>query len=309
MKKIRISATLLIIMLLITMLGACNKDQKTKPTMDEPEEEKSEEKLVIDKEDYPVVDGSTATIPLSLAAYMQLTGAAAEEAEVAIKHTRTSNSYVRLMNKEVDLLIVYSAPESIQQEIDKSNVKLNIKPIGKDALVFITNESNPVEGLTTEQIKDIYNGNITNWSEVDGEDLDIIAFQRPDESGSQALMKSLVMKDEKMSDAPTFQKPAEMGMLIDALVEYNNEANAIGYSVFYYANYMYDQPGLKFIAVDGVIPENDTIQSGKYPHVKDFYAVIREEEDKDSTTYQVFEWLTSKDGQQLISENGYVSME
>jgi ABC-type phosphate transport system substrate-binding protein len=116
------------------------------------------------------------------------------------------------------------------------------------------------------------------------------------------------MKEIEMVEAPTYQRPAEMGMLIDSIAQYNNEANAIGYSVYYYAKNMYAQPGLKFLRVDGVEPNNVTIQKGEYPHVKDFYAVIREDENIDTPAHKVFEWLTSKAGQKLVSDSGYVSV-
>lgn len=317
MKTLKKVVVLLLAIFLVTSLSACKLLQKDKEVINKASEQDAEEghkdqeyeeELTLSPEDYPRVDGSTATIPLSMAAYMAITNSTIEEAEATIIHTKTANSYQRLINNEVDLLIVYSAPESIEEEIRRSGVDLNIKPIGKDALVFIANESNPVSNLTTEQIIDIYTGEITNWSELDGEDLPIVAFQRPDDSGSQTLMKSLVMKEVEMVDAPVYQRPAEMGMLIDSIAQYNNEANAIGYSVYYYAKNMYAQPGLKFLEVDGVEPNNATIQKGEYPHVKDFYAVIRKNDDIDSSAYRVFEWLTSKAGQKLVSDSGYVSV-
>ncbi len=57
-------------------------------------------------------------------------------------------------------------------------------------------------------------------------------------------------------NAPTEFYPAEMGELIETLAEYNDSGNAIGYSVYYYANYMYSKPGLKFLAINGVVPSD-----------------------------------------------------
>lgn len=318
MKGFKKVSLLLLAFFLITNLSACKLLQKERETINKTKEKvieedakdsENQEALCISPEDYPRVDGSTATIPLSMATFLAVTGSTIEEAESNIVHTKTANSYLRLMNNEVDLLIVYAAPESIKKEIEERGINLNIKSIGKDALVFIANESNPISNLTTEQIIDIYTGKVTNWSEVGGEDMPIVAFQRPDDSGSQTLMKSLVMKEIEMMEAPTYQRPAEMGMLIDSIAQYNNESNAVGYSVYYYAKNMYAQPGLKFLKVDGVEPNNATIQKGEYPHVKDFYAVIREDEDIDSPAHKVFDWLTSKAGQKLVSDSGYVSVE
>lgn len=65
-----------------------------------------------------------------------------------------------------------------------------------------------------------------------------------------------------------------MGELVDSIADYNNSANAIGFSVYYYIDQMYSKPGLRLLAVDGVTPSNDTLADGSYPLCNDFYAVI-----------------------------------
>ena len=73
------------------------------------------------------------------------------------------------------MLVVYEAPDSVKEELKAANVQLEQKPIGVDALVFIVNEDNPVTDLTQQQLRDIYAGKITNWKDVGGQDLDIVA--------------------------------------------------------------------------------------------------------------------------------------
>ena len=79
-------------------------------------------------ENYPKVDGSTATLPLSEALFMLATGESAEVAAEQVVHTKTTNSYYRLYDKEVDLLIVYEPSEAIVERMKEE--PLNIKPIG-----------------------------------------------------------------------------------------------------------------------------------------------------------------------------------
>ena len=64
-----------------------------------------------------------------------------------------------------------------------------LTPFATDALVFVVNADNPVNGLTTEQLQKIYTGESTNWSQVGGEDRELLPFQRHPEAGSQALMQ------------------------------------------------------------------------------------------------------------------------
>ena len=66
-------------------------------------------------------------------------------------------------------------------------------------------------------------------------------------------------------DPPTELAPTAMGELVDSLAAYNNSANAIGFSVYYYIDQMYSQPGLRLLSVDGVMPSNDTLADGSYP--------------------------------------------
>ncbi|RGZ01784.1 substrate-binding domain-containing protein [Clostridium sp. AM58-1XD] len=260
------------------------------------------------KSDYPVVDGSTATLPLSQGLYRLVTGATQEEAERDIRHYKTTNAYYSLLWDRADLVIAYEPSEEFYKTMEESDEKLVIQPIGKDALVFLTNEGNPVQSLTEQQIVDIYSGKIDNWSEVGGADREIAAFQRPSDSGSQNLMEKLVMKGTAMAEAPTTRVAGEMGELMDAVASYNNDENALGYSVYFYARNMYEVPGLRFMAVNQVEPDNRTIKSGKYPYVNEFYAAVREDSPKDSAEYRLFQWLTEDAGQAYIESLGYVAV-
>lgn len=255
-------------------------------------------------EDFPVVDGSTATLPLSRALYQLATGADETEAENAIVHTKTTNSYYRLYDGEADLLIVYEPPQEVIDRMQKE--ELLVKPIGLDALVFMANAANPVQALTTKQLIDIYAGTIKNWAEVGGDDEPLLAFQRPAGSGSQTLMQKLVMGDTPMEEGDNVIRYQEMADILEGMLTYTGEDNTLGYSVFYYANFMYSLPELRFMGVDGVIPSTQTIYDGLYPFVNAFYAVIRPDEPEDSNARRLFDWLTGEAGQQLVLDLGYV---
>lgn len=257
-------------------------------------------------DEYPVVDGSTANLPLMAAVLSRVTGMDLSDAEAHTSCSTTPYAYQNLIDGTADLLLVYEAAEETKEIIEQSGVSLDFIPIGRDALVFIVNESNEVSGLTVSQLTDIYTGKITNWKQVGGADSDIAAFQRSSDSGSQALFMKLLMKDKTPMQAPTEFYPTEMGALIEALAEYNNAGNAIGYSVYYYANYMYAKPGLKFLAVNGIFPSDETIASGMYPFINEFFAVVRSDEPEDSPARQIANWLATPQGKELIREAGYV---
>lgn len=256
---------------------------------------------------YPVVDGSTATLPLSEAVFMAATGEGADVAAANVVHTKTTNSYNRLYSGEVDLLIVYEPAEVIVERMKTE--PLDIKPIGLDALVFLANTANPLNSLTMEELVDIYSGKVTNWNEVGGRDSELLAFQRPVNSGSQTLMQKLVMKDVPMVDGDNVFRYSTMSDILEGMLSYNNEDNTLGYSVFYYANNMYFEKDLKLMGVDGVLPSTQTIYDGSYELINAFYAVIRPDEPADSNARKIFDWLTGEAGQQLVLDLGYVPVQ
>ena len=264
-------------------------------------------------EDFPKLDGSTACIPLMAQMMADTTGIDLEAAQSAVSVSTTAyawESFGLYPDEEstARMLVVYEAPDSVKEELEEANVQLEQKAIGVDALVFIVNEDNPVTNLTQQQLKDIYAGKITNWKEVGGKDLDIVAFQRRADSGSQTLFKKLLIQDGELMDPPTELAPTAMGELVDSLAAYNNTANAIGFSVYYYINQMYSQPGLRLLSVDGVMPSNDTLADGSYPLCNDFYAVIHPDAAADSPERILYDWLDTDAGQDCIKKSGYVAV-
>ena len=268
-------------------------------------------------EDFPKLDGSTACIPLMAQMMADTTGIDLEVAQSGISVSTTAYAWENfgLWSRSdsedygAQLLIVYEAPEYVKEELAEADAKLEQKAIGRDALVFIVNESNPVQSLTQQQLRDIYAGRITNWKEVGGADAPIVAFQRGVDSGSQTLFKKLLIDkgDGQLMTAPTELAPADMGGLVDRIAEYNNSANAIGFSVYYYIDQMYSKPGLRLLAVDGVTPGNDTIASESYPLCNEFYAVIHGNAAPDSPQRKVYDWLSTDEGRRCIETAGYVA--
>lgn len=261
----------------------------------------------ITAQNYPIVDGSTATLPLMAEVYSRVCGVPRVQAEQLVSASKTSDAWMAIANGSADLLLVYEAPEETLAWLEEQETELEIAAIGLDALVFITNEQNPVESLTQQQLQDIYTGKITNWSDVGGNDSPIAAYQRNPDSGSQALFIKLLMQGEEPMQAPTEYVVGGMGGLIDALAAFDGEESAIGYSVYYYASEMYAQPGLRFMAVDDIMPSHETIAAQSYPFTNSFYVVIRADEPQNSPARMLRNWLFTEEGIAALTDAGYVS--
>lgn len=299
----RVATMLIVLLIAMLVFSGCTTKQQSHQ-IDVPKKVS----LQLSLDEYPRMDGSTANLPMMAEIMSRVCDITLEEAEELTSCTKTSNAWSNIANGNADILLVYEAAEDTKAYLDTVGTELEITQLGRDALVFINNEQNPVENLTQQQLIDIYTGNVTNWNEVGGEDLEIIPYQRVATSGSQSLFMKLLMKDIVPMDAPMELRPAEMGMLIDELARYNNEGNALGYSVFYYASYMYQQPGLKMIAVDGVQPSDETIADGSYPLLNEYYLVIRADEPEDSPARQLRNWILTDEGRAAIIEAGYIPM-
>lgn len=259
---------------------------------------------IFTKENYPRVDGSTATQPLMNA--LAANFLAVEENTLDYKYNKTHKAYLNLIDREADLIIVTEPSEEELAYAREKNVELEITPIVNEGFVFLVNIRNKVENLSLQQIQDIYSGKITNWKDIGGEDSEIIAYQRPVNSGSQTGMLSLVMNGVDMIASPTEQVLVGMGDLIEAVADYNNGENSIGYSYYYYANTMYTKDTIKLLSINGIKPEFNTIKNNEYPIGSSYYIVIRKDEPESSNTRKLQEAMLSERGQKVAKEAGYV---
>lgn len=268
---------------------------------------------LMSEEEYPRVDGSTATLPLSAALLSRACAIPLEEAELFVDHSTTNYAFQNLLSGASDLLLVYEPPQGAHDfaaTLGKSlEEDIQMAPLGRDALVFLVNEKNPVRTLGSLQIQSIYRGETASWKDVGGEDAPILAFQRDQDSGSQTLMRKLVMQGAEMMLPPVEMVPASMGELVEKISEYDNGEHALGYSVYYYVRNMVDFPGLRMLAVDGVEPDDASIGSGRYPYVNDFYVAIRSGEPEGSPARILYDFLLGEEGQALVREAGYVPIE
>ena len=296
-----LAAVLLMAMLL---LSACaGKAESTLEPTPTPEPEYT---FQFTRENFPRLDGSTSLVPLGKAVAAVLLGEDTESVADLIHFNRTSQSFRNLMYGGCDLLISGEPAGSVWEECEAQGFKYERAHIATDALIFVVSADNPVDSLTPDQIRGIYSGEITNWAQVGGDDVEITPFQRNAEAGSQAAMQRLVMGDTPLMEPPSDHIVDSMMGLMEAVRNFDGSTGAIGYSVYYYANDMRMAQGLKILAVDGVDPEPETIRSKEYPFLANSYTVIAADTPKDSPARILYDWLQGEEGQYLIREMGYV---
>ena len=287
--------------ILVLTLTACTAQPQTPAPQPEPESIP----FTFTRENLPRLDGSTSTVPLAQSMCAVLLGEDVEKVTDLIQFSRTTQSYRNLMAGQADLLLAAEPAPEVLAELEAGGEWL-LTPFATDALVFVVNADNPVSGLTTQQVQQIYTGEITNWSQLGGSDLEIIPFQRNAEAGSQTMFEKLVMAGLPLMDPPSQWISDSMSGLLEAVREYDNSPAAIGYTVYYYANDMEMAKGLKVLSIDGVSPSADAIRAGEYPFLNPYYVSIRQDAAEDSPTRILYDWVLSADGQELVAREGYV---
>ena len=227
--------------------------------------------------------------------------------------TGTNDAYERLMKGETDIIFVAGPSDAQLARAADLGVELHMTPIGREAFVFFVNEANPVEGLTVEQVQGIYSGEIRSWSEVGGRRQSIGAFQRAEDSGSQTALQRL-MGDIPIMEPEEEDRIAGMGGIIRQVASYRNYKNALGFSFRFYCTEMVENGDVKLLALNGVLPTKETIRDGSYPISNSFYAVTAAPagepapQETDETVRTFVEWILSDEGQQIVEESGYVSI-
>lgn len=292
------------------------------PTLSESDEIFSEYKpygagsrvVVLDEEptltltdDLPRLDGATALYPVysafARAVYPKESFDEEDCFTEYLQCSTTPEAYNRLIEGEADMIFVASASEKQAAYAEENGVELTFTPIGREAFVFFVNAQNAIDSLTVEQIRQIYSGEITDWSALGADLGQIRAFQRDEGSGSQTALQNL-MAGRALMTPPKEDVVSGMGGIIEQTADYKNYKNAIGYSFRFYSTEMVKNNQIKLLALDGVAPTKENIENGTYPIASEFYAVTTQ--NSNPNCQKLLEWICGRQGQRIIDETGYV---
>ena len=184
-----------------------------------------------------------------------------------------------------------------EEEVAKAKekgVELCANIIAKDAIAVIVHTSNKIDGLTLEQIKAIFTGEISNWSPVGGEDQVIVVVSRDSASGTFEAFNELALHKEKL-------RP-------DALMQASNAAVAITVAntpgAIGYVGLGYVTSQVKAIKVNDIIPSKETVNDNSYPLARPLFMYTNGE--PDGIVKDFIDFVLSAEGQKLVEENGFI---
>ena len=266
-------------------------------------------------EQMPSIDGSTSTLPITQAVYQTLFTNGIRHPANPVTHSKSHASYERLISGEVDMLFasVYPASDILELAQEKG-VELELIPIAYDAMVFFTNADNPATGLTMQQISDIYVDNAySNWSALGGPDALLYPYCRNNDSGSHAQMERYFLNGKEINETirqetTSYAMQSILTDVIDAQTA-DPTGYALGYSIYYYywnANTVLGTAEhLKLLAIDGVVPTDETIANGSYPLSNNTYIVLRKDTPADAPARRLAAFMLTEAGQQCVENAGY----
>ena len=169
--------------------------------------------------------------------------------------------------------------------------------VALDGIAVIVNANCGVDDLSVEQISKIYTGEITNWSEVGGADLEIACIGRESGSGTRDGFESITDTKDK---CVLSQELTSTGAVISAVA---SSENAIGYASL---SAVEGQSGIKALTVNGVACTEETVKDGSYEIQRPFVMVTKEGAELSEAAQAFFDFATSADAADLIRNAGAV---
>ena len=164
-----------------------------------------------------------------------------------------------------------------------------------DGIAIIVHPENPIADLSVETIAKIYTGEITNWSEVGGNDAEIVLIGREAGSGTRDGFESITDTE----DACKYRQ--ELTSTGDVITTVAQNPGAIGY-----ASVASVKDTVKALKVDGVAPTEETIKDGSYVVQRPFVLVTKSDTPLSDAAFKFFTYITSADANEIISAAGVV---
>lgn len=244
-----------------------------------------------------VINGSTTVLPVVQKAGESFM-ASHPDVELSISGGGSGNGIKALIEKQCD--IAMSSRDIKEKEVEaakKNGVTPNRIAIAVDAIVPVVNPANTVAALTSAQLRDIYNGKITNWKEVGGVDGKIVVISRDTSSGTFECWQELIMKEDRVSPAALMQ--ASNGAVVQTV---SKNKNAIGY-----VGLGYMDKSTKGLKVNDVTATAQTALSKQWPIARELFVFTNGAPAGGAKAFVEY-LLDPGKGQKDVLEVGYVPL-
>ncbi|MCL2119964.1 MAG: phosphate ABC transporter substrate-binding protein [Planctomycetaceae bacterium] len=167
-----------------------------------------------------------------------------------------------------------------------------------DGVCLIVHPTNPVRNLTKAQVKAIYTGQVTNWKEVGGADMPIVAISRDTSSGTYEVFQQLVVEPEKLGTKVEYANANPQ-----IFTRVSTTPGAIGY-----VGLGFVKTGVKAVSYENVMPTKQTISRGTYKISRPLYLFTDGYPELGSTLMQFCNFFFTEEGQDIIEAKGFIPL-
>lgn len=242
------------------------------------------------------IEGSTTVGPIA-DAFAETFKNNYSNLDVTVKKTGSGDGAAALVDNRCDIAIM---SRFMKESEFKQAVENGVFPVAHvvamDGVCVVVHPSNPVKEMTTEQVMDIYLGKITNWNQLGGPDLKIVAISRDTSSGTYETFHKLVMDGNEMAPGVEYVNSNPQ-----AHSRVSTTAGAVGYVGIGFLD-----SKVKAVKLDGIMPSRDTILSGAFPVARPLFMFTNGYPAMGSMTYKFCTFYLTELGQEIIEAKGFV---
>lgn len=293
-------------------LGACSEDEDTSSAEGSSSSEQAESTKPAESSDAQLTgnvagDGSSTVAPITEALVEEYAGVQ-KDVRVAVGVSGTGGGFEKFINGETDFSNA-SRPikDTEKEELEAAGIDFTEFELAYDGLSVVVHPENTwAKDLTVEQLKQIWveDGSTKKWSDIDASwPAEEIVFYSPgSDSGTYDYFDEVILDGEDIVKTATLSE--DDNVLVQGVTA---DINAIGY--FGYAYYLENKDKLQVVAVNGVEPTNDTIESGDYsPLSRPLFVYVKNSALKENEATYDFMKFTLENAGEMAEVVGYVSL-
>lgn len=243
------------------------------------------------------IDGSTTVGPIA-DAFAEYFKSIDPKLDITVKKTGSGDGAAALIDSRCDIATMSRFMKDDEFAKAVGNKVLPVAwTVAMDGVCVVVHPSNPVAKLTGEQVRDIYTGKITNWSQVGGPSMPIVVISRDTSSGTYETFETLIMKKQPMAAGVEYVNANPQ-----AQARVKTTQGAVAYVGLGFLE------GVKALAIDGVTPSRQTVANGTYPLSRPLFMFTNGFPKLGSAIYKFVTFFLSEKGQELIEAKGYVPL-
>lgn len=243
-----------------------------------------------------VIDGSTTVGPIAKA-FAEYYMSAHKDVNITVSESGSGNGAKSLLNGMCDIATMsrFMKQTEFSAAVEKGRLPV-AHVVAVDGIAMIVHPSNPVKGLTVQQVKDIYNGKYTNWKELGGPSVEIVKISRDTNSGTYETFEKLVMSKEKIEESTEY-----VGSNGAARQRVQSTPAAIGYVGLGFVDRT-----VKALDIEGIYPDSRTIASGVYPIARPLFMFTDRYPKLGSHLHAFITLYLTPRGQEIVEEIGFI---